>query len=100
MQLNSLKDTFTLIRIRTFLIVCLFLYSCNITRKAPKDKPYLIKNSFEVKGGNFSKLERSALADRLAAQLDDSSTLKTTDVLFFFTILKRPPAYDTAYSAI
>ncbi len=100
MQLNSLKDTFTLIRIRPFLIVCLFLYSCNITRKAPKDKPYLIKNSFEVKGGNFSKLERSALADRLAAQLDDSSTLKTTDVLFFFTILKRPPAYDTAYSAL
>jgi outer membrane protein insertion porin family len=86
--------------IRPLLILCLFFYSCNITRKAPKGKPYLAKNSFEVNGGNFSNIEKSALLDRLAVQLDDSSKLTSSTLFFIVTVLKRPPAYDTAYSAL
>ena len=98
MLIISLKDTTSLKRFRFLFICCLLFVSCNITRKAPKGKPYLAKNSFEVKGGRFTKLERSALLDRLANQLDDSSKLRTTDALFILHFLKRPPAYDTGYS--
>ncbi len=98
MLIISLKDTTSLKKYRFLFICCLLFVSCNITRKAPKGKPYLAKNSFEVKGGRFTKLERSALLDRLANQLDDSSKLRTTDALFILHFLKRPPAYDTGYS--
>ncbi|RYF87142.1 MAG: hypothetical protein EOO03_10950, partial [Chitinophagaceae bacterium] len=82
------------------LLLCLLFCSCNITRKAPAGKPYLAKNSYEIIGGKFTRLERSALEDRLAAQLDDSSKLVTSTMFFFVNILKRPPAYDTGYSAL
>ena len=98
MLIISLKDTTSLKRFRFLFICCLLFVSCNITRKAPKGKPYLASNSFEVKGGRFTKLERSALLDRLANQLDDSSKLRTTDALFILHFLKKPPAYDTGYS--
>ena len=100
MQLISPKNTFIFKSIRPLLIVCFLFASCNITRKAPGNKPYLAENTFEVKGGNFNNIERSALEERLANQLDDSSKVKTTTVLFFIDILKRPPAYDTGYSAL
>jgi hypothetical protein len=100
MLIISLKDTISLKSLFLFFITCLVLSSCNITRKAPKGVPYLSKNSFEVKGGQFTKLERSALLDRLANQLDDSSKLTTTDALFILHFLKKPPRYDTAYSAM
>lgn len=82
----------------SILLLSVILYSCNITRKAPKDKPYLYKNSYEVNGGNFSKIERDALLERLANQIDDSSKLRFSSPIFFINILKRPPVYDTGYS--
>ncbi len=100
MLIFSLKDTTSLKSLFFFFLGCLFFSSCNITRKAPKGVPYLYKNTFEVKGGRFSSLERSALLDRLANQLDDSSRLRRSDALFFLHFLKRPPAYDTGYSAL
>lgn len=86
--------------VTSVLVLTVIFYSCNITRKAPKDKPYLYKNSYEVKGVNFSKLERVALLDRLANQVDDSSKLRYSSPIFFINILKRPPAYDTGYSVL
>jgi hypothetical protein len=100
MLIFSSKDTTSLKSLFFFFISCLFLHSCNITRKAPKGVPYLYKNTYEVNGGRFTKLERTALLDRLANQLDDSSRLRRTDALFFLHFLKRPPAYDTGYSAL
>ena len=100
MLIISLKDTTSLKSLFFFFIICLLLSSCNITKKAPKGVPYLSKNSFEVKGGQFTKLERSALLLRLANQLDDSSKLTTTDALFILHFLNRPPRYDTGYSAL
>ncbi len=100
MQLISLKDT-TCYKIFLYpLMLCCLVYSCNITRNAPRDKPYLVKNTIDVNGGNFSKIERGAVTDYLANQLDDSSQLTTSDKLFIIHILKKPPAFDTAYSAL
>ncbi|HMJ47043.1 MAG TPA: hypothetical protein VK498_06910, partial [Ferruginibacter sp.] len=84
---------------RTFFLL-LFFTSCTITKKASKDKPYLVKNSFEVKGGNFTKTEKSALLSRLANQLDDSSIVPVKDVFFFLQFIIRPPVYDSGYSAV
>lgn len=87
----------------TCILFLILMISCKpilIVRKAPKGQPYLTKNSFEVKGGKFSKLERSALEERLSNQLDDSSTIRTKSPFFFLEKLKKPPVYDTTYSAI
>lgn len=100
MPLSSLENTGSFYFVRTLLLLCLFFSSCNITRKAPKGKPYLAKNTFEVKGGNFTRLEREAVQERLENQLDDSSKLRVTSSFLILNILKRPPAYDTMYSNI
>ncbi|RYD82769.1 MAG: hypothetical protein EOP53_02760 [Sphingobacteriales bacterium] len=97
MPLSSLENN-GLSFSRTLLLLCLVISSCNITRKAPKGKPYLVKNTIELNGGEFTKLERSAVVDRLENQLDDSSKLRVTSSFLIVTTLKRPPAYDTMYS--
>jgi outer membrane protein insertion porin family len=84
-----------------FIVLLLGLFSsCTITRKTPKDRPYLGKNSFEVTGGNFNKVQKSAILQRLNNQLDDSSRTTTRDTLFVIHFINHPPAYDTAYSGI
>lgn len=100
MQLISLKDT-TCYKIFLYpLMLCCLVYSCNITRKAPRDKPYLVKNTIDVSGGNFNKLERGAVTEYLTNQLDDSSQLTFADKFFVIQVLKSPPAFDTAYAAL
>ncbi len=100
MLLFSLKNTNPTLVLRSCLLLCIVFSSCNITRKAPKGKPYLSKNSYDIVGGKFNKLEESALVDRLENQLDDSSKLVTSSMFFVINILKRPPAYDTGFSAL
>jgi outer membrane protein insertion porin family len=77
----------------------LLLNACTIPRKYQKGKPFVAKNNIEVKEGNFTKDERSALKQRLNAQLDDSSRVKVKDVLFFLHFIDKPPAYDSASAA-
>ncbi|MEO6404444.1 MAG: BamA/TamA family outer membrane protein [Ferruginibacter sp.] len=77
-----------------------FLNSCTIIKKTPAGKPYLVKNNIEVKGGNFTKLERSALKQRLFNQLDDSAKVETSSPIFLVNIIKRPTAFDTGYSHV
>src|SRR5882757_4173534 len=81
-----------------FFLVFIFA-SCTIPRKYQKGKPVIIKNTIEVKEGNFNKEERSALKQRLNAQLDDSSIINTKDVLFFLHFVDKPPAYDSISAA-
>ncbi len=82
-----------------FVVIMLLLSSCTITRKVPEGKYYLGANSFEVKGGNFNKVEKSALKQRFNNQLEDSSQTSVKDVLFVLHFITRPPAFDTAYAA-
>jgi len=69
-------------------------------RKPPKDKPYVVKNTIEVKGGKFSRIEKEAVSQRLNDQLDDSSKITSRSEFLMLTKILRPPAYDSGYSAI
>ncbi len=82
------------------LIFLLFLGSCTIPRKYQKGKPFVAKNSIEVKEGNFNNDERSAVKSRLNAQLDDSSKITTKDALFVLHYIDKPPVYDSASAAL
>lgn len=84
-----------------FLLCSIFLSACNwftIPRKYPKNKAFLYKNSIDVKGGSFTKDERTTLKQRLNAQLDDSSRINTKDAWIVFHFIERPPAYDSTSS--
>ena len=89
-----------LTQLKILLLLLIVFSSCTITRKTPANRPYLGKNIIEVTGGKFSKIEKSALLLRLTNQLDDSSTFTTKGFLFFVKTIKKPPAYDSAYSGI
>lgn len=78
------------------LLFSLFLSSCIVVKKYPKNRPYLIKNTIEVKGGKFTTNEKAALKTRLNAQLADSSRVKVVDKYFIRHVYTKPPAYDSA----
>lgn len=82
-------------------LLALGLFSCKITyvRKAPHNKHYLYKNSYEVKGGKLNKTETEAMKSRMAIQLDDSSKLNESDRFFILNRLYKPPVFDTSYAA-
>ncbi|MBK8608665.1 MAG: BamA/TamA family outer membrane protein [Chitinophagaceae bacterium] len=77
------------------LFFCALLLSCTVPKKYQKGKPFLIKNTIEVKGGDFNKEERSSLRQRLNAQLDDSSRVNVVDKYFIRHVITSPPAYDS-----
>ncbi|MEO6719193.1 MAG: hypothetical protein ABIN67_02465, partial [Ferruginibacter sp.] len=78
----------------------LLISSCTIPRHFPKDKPFIFKNSIDIKGGNFTKDQRNSLKPKLYGQLDDSAKTNTKDFLFILHFVDRPPAFDTGYSTI
>lgn len=84
-----------------FIFPLSILASCSIPVILKKPAgPYLRKNSIEVKGGNFTNREKSALETRLTSQLEDSSKVPGKDFLVFFNIIKKPPLYDSGYSSL
>lgn len=95
-----LNDTKYLIRSCNFLFFIILFSSCfgPIVKRAPKEKPYLFRNSIEVKGGKISKTEKSTLQQRLSSQLDDSAVIRTKDKYFILHYIIKPPAYDSSYS--
>lgn len=86
--------------IKYFFLLFLSISSCTIIRKAPANKPYLVKNTIEVIGGQFTKNERQAVVQRLFNQLDDSSKVNIKDAFFVVHTIKKPVAYDTGYSSV
>ena len=80
----------------TIFLFSIFLTSCIVVKKFPKNKPFITSNSIEVKGGKFTAKEKSALKTRLNAQLADSSRVKVVDKYFIRHVYTRPPAYDSA----
>ncbi len=81
-----------------FLITAMLLFfsACTVVKKAPGKKPYVGKSSFEVKGGKFTKVEKAALMQRLANQLDDSAKFVQKDFFLIRHNIEKPPAYDSA----
>lgn len=82
--------------LKNIFFISLILSSCTIPKKYQKGKPFITKNSIEVKGGNFNSEERATLRQRLNAQLDDSSRINVIDKYFIRHVVISPPAYDSA----
>ncbi len=93
---NKFNSFFQLLLI---VIACISVSSCIIPKKYQKDKPFITKNSIEVKGGKFTKDERTTVKQRLYAQLDDSSRINVIDKYFIRHVIMSPPAYDSSSSA-
>lgn len=100
MALTTWHTTRLIKSLKGTLIFLLFLSACTIPRKYQKGKPFVAKNSIEVKEGNFNSDERNALKSRLNAQLDDSSKITTKDALFILHYIDKPPAYDSNSAAL
>ncbi len=96
MPVSNPHKTRLLQQLKNIFFLSLVLSSCTIPKHYQKDKPFIIKNSIEVKGGNFTKDERTALKSRLNAQLDDSAKINMVDKFFFFHIYPKPAAFDSA----
>lgn len=76
----------------------LFLTSCvrPLVKNPPPGEFYLFKNKIEIEGGDFSRVEKTALTQRLLGQLEDSSKVKIKKKFFVFTSIQQPVVYDSA----
>ncbi|MGC4103953.1 translocation and assembly module lipoprotein TamL [Ferruginibacter sp.] len=95
----QIKNVFFL----SLILFSVFLSSCRpfgiIQKNYQKGKPFVTKNSIEVKGGKFTKDELIALKSRLNAQLDDSSKINVVDHYFVRHVYNKPPVYDSFSAA-
>lgn len=82
-----------------YLLLSTFFASCTIIRKAPKGKPYVVKNIIEVKGGDFTKLEKSNVISRLNNQLVDSMQVRQKQSFLVVNTINRPPVYNPLFAA-
>ena len=85
---------------KIILIIPIIITSCTIPQKYQKSKPFVFKNTINIKGGSFSAQEKNSLKVRLMGQLDDSIKIAVNESFFIIKKLKSPPAYDSAYAAI
>ncbi|MGF2412891.1 MAG: hypothetical protein ACQUYJ_11225, partial [Ferruginibacter sp.] len=99
MPISSPHKTRLFQQLKNIFLLSLVLSSCIVPKKYQKDKPFVTKNSIEVKGGKFTKDELIALKSRLNAQLDDSSTINVVDHYFIRHVYNSPAAFDTASAA-
>ena len=93
-KINSLRH------INILLLFTVLLPACTILKKEQKGKPFIVKNSIEVKGGKFTKDELIALKSRLNSQLEDSAKINVVDKIFFWHIYEKPAAFDTTYTSL
>ena len=100
MNFIALHKNMCLKLLKVGLAFSILFSACTIPRKYQKGKPFVAKNTIEVKEGNFTKDERNALKQRLNGQFEDSSKVRIKDVLFFLHYIDKPPVYDSAYSAL
>ncbi len=100
MNFIALNKNMYLKLLKISLLFSIVFSACTIPRKYQKGKPFVAKNTIEVNEGNFTTNEKNALKQRLNGQLDDSSRIKTKDVLFFLHFIDKPPAYDSASAAL
>jgi outer membrane protein insertion porin family len=100
MNFIALNKNMCLKLLKVGLAFSILFSACTIPRKYQKGKPFVAKNTIEVKEGNFSKDERNTLKQRLNGQLDDSSKIKVIDKYFIRHVIMSPPAYDIASAAL
>ena len=85
-----------------FFGVLLIFSSCTLhtfIRKAPKNQPYQAERpTINLIGGQFTKLEREAVKQRLYNALDDSAKVTIKESFLVFKTIKKPVAFDTSYA--
>ncbi len=89
---------YTAFLVSLLLVVSYSCTSIKIVRHPPAKKPFLVENQFELKGGNFTTVEKELVLERLSNQVTDSAEVDLRSPVFFIDILNRPKSYDTAYS--
>ncbi|MEI9959335.1 MAG: BamA/TamA family outer membrane protein [Ferruginibacter sp.] len=86
-------------QLKNIFFLSLVLSSCIVPKNYQKNKPFITKNTIEVKGGNFTNDELIALKSRLYGQLEDSAKINVVDRYFIRHVYDKPPAFDTVYAA-
>jgi len=75
-------------------IIVLFICSCTVVKNYPHNRPFVYKTNINLIG-NFPNVEKDNLKFRLKQQLDDSMKPRAVSRLFW-SVLKKPPVYDSA----
>ena len=75
-------------------LLTLLLASCTIVKNYPAGKPFVYKTNITV-NGDFSSEEKTRLSARLKGQLDDSMVSRSVSKVFW-SVMKRPPVFETA----
>jgi len=85
---------------RIWVMILITLTSCGkpFIKNAPQNSYYHYKNNIDVKEGKFIKSERTALIQRLTAQLDDSAKIIIEKKYGIFRVLNHPKIYDSNYT--
>jgi len=99
MPISAPRKTRFFQQLKNIFFLSLVLSSCIVPKNYQKDKPFITKNTIEVKGGNFTNDELIALKSRLNAQLEDSAKINVVDRYFIRHVYNKPPAFDTVYAA-
>lgn len=74
--------------------IILLLCSCTIVKNYPASKPFVYKTNINV-NGDFTSEEKTRLSARLKGQLDDSMKSRSVSKILW-SVMKNPPAYDSA----
>jgi len=77
------------------LFVTISISSCIVVKKYPASKPFVYQTNINLKG-DFSGEDKTALVSRLKAQLEDSVKPRSVSRLFFWSVMKNPPVYDSS----
>lgn len=75
-------------------IIILFAASCTIVKNYPAGKPFVYKTNIQVTG-DFTNEEKASLTSKLKGQLDDSLKSRALSRVIY-SVMKNPPAYETA----
>ncbi|MEP6617588.1 MAG: BamA/TamA family outer membrane protein [Ginsengibacter sp.] len=87
--------SYTSLPVRIIFILLFFSCGCTVVRKYQKTKPFVYKNTINLKIDNVTADEKVIMKSRLNTQLDDSSKVKIKDVAFVLHYIDKPPVFDT-----
>lgn len=78
-------------------LTCFLIFlmaGCTVIKDYPKNKPFVYKTNINLQG-DLTTAEQQLLNARLKSQLEDSLRPRSVSK-FFYSVLKKPPVFDTA----
>lgn len=72
----------------------IFFYSCTIVKEYPVDRPFVYQTNINIEG-ELKTDERKELENQLEQHLHDSVRARRQRKVLFFTMIKKPPVYDS-----